>query len=180
MVIVASLTSLAIAARDGDRRALGRFVEESQADVWRYCAYLTDVQSADDVTQDTYTRAIGSLHRFRGESDAKVWLLSIARRAAADHLRARSRRWRLVERLRSEVSDDPTSSSGTSLELSQLVESLDPDRRDAFVLTQVLGLSYDETAQICGCPIGTVRSRVARARDVLAEVVTRAERATGT
>jgi RNA polymerase sigma-70 factor (ECF subfamily) len=176
---VSSLTSLAIAARDGDRRALTRFVETSQADVWRYCAYLTDPQSADDVTQDTYTRAIGSLHRFRGESDAKVWLLSIARRAAADHLRARTRRGRLVERLRNVSADPSTFTTDTSLELAELVGSLDSERRDAFVLTQVLGLSYDETAQICGCPIGTVRSRVARARDELANALEQAERATG-
>lgn len=176
---MSSLTSLAIAARDGDRRALGRFVEESQADVWRYCAYLTDSQSADDVTQDTYTRAIGSLHRFRGEGDAKVWLLSIARRAAADHLRARARRNRLVERLRSDVIDPTFRFTESSLELTHLVRSLDTDRRDAFVLTQILGLGYDEAARICGCPIGTIRSRVARARDELASTLYRAERATG-
>lgn len=176
---VSSLTSLAIAARDGDRRALGRFVEESQADVWRYCAYLTDSQSADDVTQDTYTRAIGSLHRFRGEADAKVWLLSIARRAAADHLRARARRNRLVDRLRSEAVDSTFRSADSTLELAQLVRSLDTDRRDAFVLTQILGLGYDEAARVCDCPIGTIRSRVARARDELASTLYRAERATG-
>lgn len=176
---VSSLTTLAIAAREGDRRALTRFVEESQADVWRYCAYLTDTQSADDVTQDTYTRAIGSLHRFRGEGDAKVWLLSIARRAAADHLRTRARRTRLVERLRNDVVDPTSRSTDSSLELTQLVRSLDTERRDAFVLTQILGLGYDEAARICDCPIGTIRSRVARARDELASTLYRAERATG-
>ena len=177
---VSSLTTLAIAAREGDRRALTRFVEESQADVWRYCAYLTDSQSADDVTQDTYTRAIGSLHRFRGEGDAKVWLLSIARRAAADHLRTRARRSRLVERLRNDVVDPTSRSTDSSLELTELVRSLDTERRDAFVLTQILGLGYDEAARICDCPIGTIRSRVARARDELASTLYRAERATGT
>ncbi len=180
---VSALTTLAIAARDGDRRALTRFVEDSQADVWRYCAYLTDTQSADDVTQDTYTRAIGSLHRFRGESDAKVWLLTIARRAAADHMRIRSRRDGLMRRIRentSATSFDTTSPTPTSWELSQLVAALEPDRRDAFVLTQILGLSYDEVATICSCPIGTVRSRVARARDELATALRVAERATGT
>ena len=176
---VSSLTTLAIAAREGDRRALTRFVEESQADVWRYCAYLTDTQSADDVTQDTYTRAIGSLHRFRGEGDAKVWLLSIARRAAADHLRTRARRSRLVERLRNDVVDPTSRSTDSSLELTELVRSLDTERRDAFVLTQILGLGYDEAARICDCPIGTIRSRVARARDELASTLYRAERATG-
>ena len=51
--------------------------------------------------------------------------------------------------------------------LGQLVAALDPDRREAFVLTQVLDLSYAEAAQVCGCPVGTIRSRVARAREHL-------------
>jgi RNA polymerase sigma-70 factor (ECF subfamily) len=52
--------------------------------------------------------------------------------------------------------------------LRALVTALDPDRRDAFVLTQVLDLSYAEAADVCGCPVGTIRSRVARAREDLA------------
>ena len=51
--------------------------------------------------------------------------------------------------------------------LAQLVAALDPDRHEAFVLTQVLDLSYAEAAQVCGCPVGTIRSRVARAREDL-------------
>lgn len=158
-----SLNTLAALAQRGDRRALARFVEVSQADVWRYCAYLTDPQAADDVTQDTFARAIGSLHRFRGDCDAKVWLLTIARRASADHIRSRTRRRNLLQRLQSGRHEDSVT-AGHSVELTQLVSALDPDRRDAFVLTQVLGLGYHEAAEICGCPVGTIRSRVARAR----------------
>jgi RNA polymerase sigma-70 factor (ECF subfamily) len=142
---------------------LTRFIENSQGDVWRYCAYLTDQQTADDVTQDTYARAIGSLHRFRGDCDAKVWLLTIARRACADHIRSQTRRRNLMQRLRDNSSEDFVAPV-RDIELTQLISSLDPDRRDAFVLTQILGLSYDEAAEICGCPVGTIRSRVARAR----------------
>jgi RNA polymerase sigma-70 factor (ECF subfamily) len=53
------------------------------------------------------------------------------------------------------------------VELAELVRSLDPDRREAFVLTQTLGLSYADAAEVCDCPVGTIRSRVARARDDL-------------
>ena len=53
------------------------------------------------------------------------------------------------------------------VEIRVLLEGLTPERRDALVLTQVLGLSYDEAAEVCGCPLGTIRSRVARARDDL-------------
>jgi RNA polymerase sigma-70 factor (ECF subfamily) len=57
------------------------------------------------------------------------------------------------------------------VELAQLVAGLDADRRDAFVLTQVVGLSYAEAAEVCGCPVGTIRSRVSRARqDLLAAI----------
>ncbi|MBO0876760.1 MAG: hypothetical protein J2P19_25575 [Pseudonocardia sp.] len=51
--------------------------------------------------------------------------------------------------------------------LHAVLDGLDPDRRLAFLLTQLLGLSYLEAAQVCGCPVGTIRSRVARARDDL-------------
>jgi RNA polymerase sigma-70 factor (ECF subfamily) len=157
------LNTFAMSAQRGDRLALTRFIENSQGDVWRYCAYLTDRQTADDVTQDTYARAIGSLHRFRGDCDAKVWLLTIARRACADHIRSQTRRRNLLQRLRDNSSEDFVAPI-RDIELTQLIGSLDPDRRDAFVLTQILGLSYDEAAEICGCPVGTIRSRVARAR----------------
>lgn len=55
--------------------------------------------------------------------------------------------------------------------MADLVDSLDPDRRSAFVLTQVIGLSYEEAAAVVGCPIGTIRSRVARARADLVEAL---------
>jgi RNA polymerase sigma-70 factor (ECF subfamily) len=174
-----SLNTLALLAQRGDRRALSRFVETSQADVWRYCAYLTDVQTADDVTQDTFARALGALHRFRGDCDAKVWLLSIARRACADHIRSRTRRQNLLQRLQRGriVESEPSSSA---VELTELVATLDPDRRDAFVLTQVLGLGYHEAADICGCPVGTIRSRVARARTDIIQAMSSGDQQSGT
>jgi len=171
---VDSLTTVALAARDGDRAALARFVELAQADVWRYCAYLTDTQTADDAAQETLIRAIGSLHGFRGEGDAKVWLLTIARRACADLIRSQVRRRTLLDRLRGEHDSTPVAPS-EKLELSELLASLDHDRRDAFVLTQVLGLSYEETAHVMNCAVGTIRSRVARARMQLVDAVTAAD-----
>ena len=59
------------------------------------------------------------------------------------------------------------------VEVKMLLDALEPDRRDALLLTQVLGLSYAEAAEVCGCPLGTIRSRVARARD---ELITAAQR----
>ena len=93
------LTSLAIAAGRGDRGALARFVGETQGDVWRLCAHLVDPAAADDLTQDTYLRAIPALRRFRGDAPARTWLLAIARRACAAEIGARSRDRRLTARL---------------------------------------------------------------------------------
>ena len=144
----------------------------TQPHVWRFVASLSDVQAADDLVQETYLRALGSLSGFRGASSAWTWLLSIARRAVADQIRAARCRprqasaadWQtLTER------DEPATRSllEDQVVLDQLVGALDPDRRDAFVLTQALGLSYADAAEVCGCPVGTIRSRVARAREDL-------------
>lgn len=65
------LTRLLLDARDGDRRALERFVAETQGDVWRLCRYLGDNRVADDLAQETYERATGSLHRYRAEGPAR-------------------------------------------------------------------------------------------------------------
>ena len=162
------VTRLALEARDGDEAALVGFIRRTQADVWRFVAHLVDRQSADDLTQDVYLRAVPALARFRGDAPAKLWLLAIARRTCADEIRRRTRRRGKVGGELLDIDgarglptvDDPT---GT-VDVTDLVDSLEPDRRTAFVLTQVLGLPYDEAARVCGVPIGTIRSRVARAR----------------
>jgi RNA polymerase sigma-70 factor (ECF subfamily) len=165
---VDDLTRLFLAARDGDRTALFHAVRESQADVWRLAAHLVGRDDADDVTQDTFVRAWRALPAFRGDSSARTWLLAIARRACADAIRGRVRRRRLAERAAAALpahdrAGDPTGAH----DVHELITGLDRDQRDAFVLTQVVGCSYEEAASICGVPIGTIRSRVARARERL-------------
>ena len=85
------LTRCALAARDGDQAALGRFVRLSQADVWRLAAHLVDRDEADDITQEVYERALRSLGNYRGEASARTWLLTIARRTCVDAIRRRAR-----------------------------------------------------------------------------------------
>ncbi len=168
----ADITAWALAAGTGDRSALERFIRATQHDVLRFVANLYDRGSAEDLAQETYLRALGSLHRFEGRSSARTWLLSIARRTVADHIRAvriRPRsadlpQWQSVVE-RAAPAADPRLDDAVAL--ADLVRSLDRDQREAFVLTQAIGLSYADTAVICGCPIGTVRSRVARAREAL-------------
>ena len=158
------LTRLAVAARDGDRDALERFVRRAQADVWRLCRYLSDDGDADDLAQEALMRALRALPAFRAEASARTWILGITQRTCADNVRRRQRRRRLIERVTTTWQEQPAADHAGLFAVNQLVETLDDDRRAAFVLTQIIGVSYDEAAAVLDCPVGTIRSRVARAR----------------
>jgi len=159
------LTDLLVASRDGDPAAFAEVVRAAQADVWRFVAHLVGRDHADDVAQDTFVRAFRALPQYRGDAAARTWLLAIARRAGADHIRRLRRQRRLHARL--EAHAEPTATTSRASELLDLVHRLGPDRQEAFVLTQVVGCSYAEAAEVCGVPVGTIRSRVARAREEL-------------
>ncbi|WP_420802751.1 sigma-70 family RNA polymerase sigma factor [Streptomyces adustus] len=175
-----SVTAWALAARGGDARAVEQLVRALQRDVLRYVAHLcADPQAVDDLAQDTFLRALGSLHRFEGRSSARSWLLSIARRAVIDSYRYTAARPRLsdvpdwqsaVER--AQPRDLPGFDEGVAL--VDLLGLLPVERREAFVLTQLLGLPYADAAALSGCPVGTVRSRVARARATLLDLLAEA------
>ncbi len=139
-----------------------------------YARRLSSVEDADDLTQECYVRAFRALPEFRGHSSARTWLLSIARRTCADHVRAAVRRRRLETVLRRAHPVTVPDTAGDNA-VHDLLEQVAPERRSAFVLTQILGLSYEEAASIEGVPIGTIRSRVARARGELITLVTAAE-----
>ncbi len=171
-----TITDMALAAGRGDRAAANSLIQNTQRDVWRFLIYLVGRADAEDLTQETFVRALAGAHRFSGRGHARAWLLAIARRVAADHFRALSTRPRLatnddwqvaVERAR--APNLPGIDETVSIGLA--VRELSTERRDAFVLTQVLGLAYAEAAQVCGCAVGTIRSRVARARQDLVEIL---------
>lgn len=168
-----TLLSYMVAAQHGDDVALGHLVRATQPVVWRFCANFSSRQEADDVCQEVFIRASRNIRQFRGEAPVVSWLLSIARFVCADQVRRNQRRVRLTKRLAGQrfAAAQPAS----HLDLTALIDSLDTDRREAFVLTQVIGLSYEEAAATCDCPIGTIRSRVARARADLVEAVRRAD-----
>lgn len=166
-----AVTALALAAGRGDRRALDEFVRATQGDVWRFCAHLADVASADDLTQETYLRALRTLPRFSARSSARTWLLAIARRVAVDQIRHAMSRPRIADGACVEGAADRRGTRRFEgvVELNLLIDGLDPERREALFLTQMLGLPYAEAAAVVGCPVGTIRSRVSRARaDLLA------------
>ena len=162
------LAALAADAAGGDPLAAAALVRATQSDVWRLCAALGDAGTADDLTQETYLRAFGSLHRFEGRSSVRTWLLAIARRVCADAVRTRRRRRLTMVPDDAALAEVPAPGGadpvGESAGVADLLARMDPDRREAFVLTQLLGLSYAEAAEVAGCAVGTIRSRVARGR----------------
>ncbi|WP_406464363.1 sigma-70 family RNA polymerase sigma factor [Streptomyces sp. NBC_01622] len=177
----ASATAWALAARNGDPHATEHFVRALHGDVLRYVAHLSgDPQTAHDLTQDTFVRALDSLPGFEGRASARTWLLSIARRAVADSFRRAAVRPRLADAHDWQLALERGQPCGLpgfedGIALLDLLETLPDERREAFVLTQVVGLTYDEAARFIGCPIGTVRSRVARARTTLERLLREAE-----
>ncbi|WP_231633729.1 MULTISPECIES: RNA polymerase sigma factor SigC [unclassified Mycobacterium] len=165
-----AVTELALAAARGSDRALEAFIKATQQDVWRFVTYLSDAGSADDLTQETFLRAIGAIERFSGRSSARTWLLAIARRVVADHIR------HVQSRPRAALGADPehvlrgdrhARGFEDLVEVTTMIASLTAEQREALLLTQLLGLPYADAAAVCGCPVGTIRSRVARARDAL-------------
>ncbi|MGW0841080.1 sigma-70 family RNA polymerase sigma factor [Streptomyces sp. NPDC002787] len=176
-----SITAWALAARGGDPEAVERFVGALHRDVQRFVAHLcADPQAVDDLAQDTFLRALGSLHRFEGRCSARTWLLSIARRAVTDSFRYAAARprpadvadWRLAVE-HAQPRGLPGFDDGIAL--ADLLGALPEERREAFVLTQLVGLSYEDAAEVTGCAVGTIRSRVARARAALVGLLAAAE-----
>ena len=167
------LFELLAAAREGNDAALAELVRATQPAVWRLCAALGAPEDPSDLTQETYVRVLRAMHSFRGEAPVQAWILSIARRVCADAVRKLQRQRRLVDRIsQSLISSESPATDGS---LDDLVGRLPAERREVFVLTQQLGLSYEEAAEVIGCPVGTVRSRLARARAELLDAVRSAE-----
>ena len=152
-----AVTALALKAGRGDRAALTDFIQATQKDVWRLLAHLGGQDIADDLTQETYLRVMSALPRFAARSSARTWILMARPRKASTQPEAIEAR-------------TPSSSTWTEwVDARLLIDALPPERREALILTQILGYTYEEAAKITGVRIGTIRSRVARARaDVIA------------
>jgi RNA polymerase sigma-70 factor (ECF subfamily) len=149
-----------------DGRAMTELVRRTGPPVRRLCTTLVDSASADDLAQETYLRMVRALSSYRGEASVLSWLSTIARRVCADEIGRRQRIRTLEQRMRG--SRPRGSSDATALvDLCDALDRLSPPRRDAFLLTVVGGMPYAQAARLSRCPIGTIRSRVARARQDL-------------
>jgi len=161
------LNRAARAAARGDRQALSFLVGATQDEVWRLCAHLTDPASADDLAREAYRRALPGLGRPRPDAAVRTWLLAIAYRVCAEQAESRDETGTAAGRPAASAEHDGRERGDAALPLA----ALEPARRGAFVLTQLLGCSYAEAAEISGCPASVIRSRVARARDDLGALI---------
>lgn len=168
------LRPLLDAACNGDDGAFAQLIRETQAAVLRVCSVLGSDGNAHDLAQETYLQVVRSINVFRGDASVQAWILSIARNVCADDVRRRQRQRRLYDKVVQHVGRSLVA-SGPGLSVDDLLAALEPGRREALLLTQYVGLSYEEAAAVIGCPIGTVRSRVARARNDVAAALRVAE-----
>ncbi|MFT5484229.1 MAG: RNA polymerase sigma-70 factor (ECF subfamily) [Halieaceae bacterium] len=170
----------------GDKRAFDMLVLKYQHKIFGLISrYIHDSHEIQDVAQEAFIKAYRALPRFRGDSAFYTWLYRIAINTAKNHLVARGRRPPGTD---IDVEDAENYDSGTALrdlenpenalfgeELKAVVNTaignLPDDLRTAVTLREFDGLSYEDIADIMGCPVGTVRSRIFRARDAIDQKV---------
>lgn len=147
--------------------------------------YVRDPEQALDITQEAFIKAYRALPRFRGDSAFYTWLYRIAVNTAKNYLAAQRRRPTDIEldmqdpdqyglHAKLKETDTPegvTLSQELREALERAIEGLPDDLRTAIILRELDGMSYEEIAQTMDCPVGTVRSRIFRARDAIANKV---------
>ena len=168
-------------AQKGDTRAFDLLVLKYQGRVANLVSrYVSNSAEVEDVTQEAFIKAYRALPKFRGDSAFYTWLYRIAANAAKNYLVALGRRpssdqvidegeyFDLPGRLKDHESPDAVL-MGMELEqaVSSAIDTLPDELRAALTLREFEGLSYEEIAEILGCPIGTVRSRIFRAREAI-------------
>jgi len=175
---------LVIAARRGELAAFNQLVLHYQSVAYNVAfRIIGDAEAAADATQDAFLKAYRALDGFRGES-FKAWLLRIVTNTCYDHLRARQRRpstgledvtedvehtWRFAEA--GESPDEYAERVELNRVLQWALAQLPPDQRTVVVLSDIEGLSYEEIAIVMNIRLGTVKSRLSRARARLRELL---------
>lgn len=165
-------------ARAGERAAFDQLVERYQRRLLRLVLrLLRDQAEAEDVVQEAFLRAYRALPRFRGDAAFYTWLYRIALNGARNAILRRRQRGG-PQGVTAPQLPAPVGEIGTpeSMLLSkQVMQTIDAamdalplDLRTAIVLREIEGLSYEEIAQVMACPLGTVRSRIFRARETIA------------
>ncbi len=169
----------------GDKKAFGLLVSKYQRKLMRLVSRLVrDQAEAEDVVQEAFIKAYRALPQFRGDSAFYTWLYRIGINTAKNYLVTQGRR--MPTSTDSDIQEAETFDDGEQLrdintpesmlatkQIAETVniamEALPEELRVAITLREIEGLSYDEIALAMGCPIGTVRSRIFRAREAIAE-----------
>ncbi len=174
-------------ARRGDQRAFEMLVVKYQRRIERLIGRMVrDTDLVQDIAQETFIRAYRALPQFRGESAFYTWLYRIAVNSAKKALSDLKRDPLVLEgsrggsddseetsRIENELSDGETpeallASKEIASAVNSAIEALSEDLRQAITLREIEGLSYEEISDVMNCPIGTVRSRIFRAREAIA------------
>lgn len=149
-------------ARTGDTAAFEDLVRMYLPDAYRLaCHLLRDPHAAEDVTQDAFLNAYRALPRFRGDAKFSTWLFRIVHNCAVETQRSAERRRRLT------LSQEPptvTTDPGLRVALRNAIDALPADLRHAFVVIEVFGFTYPEASGVLRVPVGTLKSRMHRAR----------------
>jgi len=170
-------------ARQGEEDAFGDFVRRHTGTVHRWMVRAVGEEDADDMTQEVFVKAYRGLARFRGEAPPRAWLAAIADNAVKNRYRSRSRFRRVFA---GSTDADPSTEprqpgdgpegdarAGESRRLvTEALKLLAPDFRMPVVLRDIEEWSYEEIAVSLALPVGTVKSRIARGRGQLKEILT--------
>jgi RNA polymerase sigma-70 factor (ECF subfamily) len=169
----------------GDKAAFDLLVLKYQRKIFRLLSRLIrDPAEVEDVAQEAFVKAYRALANFRGESAFYTWLYRIAINTAKNHLVSQGRR--APTTTEADIEEAETFDDGDHLRdlntpdsmlvskqvaeaVNRAIEQLPEDLRTAIVLREIEGLSYEEIAESMNCPIGTVRSRIFRAREAIAQ-----------
>ena len=173
---------LVVRVQKGDKTAFDLLVRKYQHKIAKLISrYVRDRREVEDVTQEAFIKAYRAIGGFRGESAFYTWLYRIAVNTAKNYLESQSRRppgsdmeiegAELIESgegLRDQATPERqmlTNEIATTVH--RVLELLPPDLRTAITLREIEGMSYEEIAEVMDCPIGTVRSRIFRAREAI-------------
>jgi RNA polymerase sigma-70 factor, ECF subfamily len=165
-------------ARSGDLIAFASLIRDAQADVWRFAYHLTRNRAmADDVTQEAFLRAFRSIRAYRGQSKFSSWILRIARNCAIDAYRRTQREAPMPAEATERAVASQTGASDERLRIEAAIRQLPLDLREPFVVIEVLGFTYLEASTVLGVKVGTVKSRMFRARAALVRALTEGDQA---
>jgi RNA polymerase sigma-70 factor (ECF subfamily) len=172
-------------AQRGDKRAFGILVEKYHKKLTRLLSRMVRDQSEiEDIVQDSFVKAYRAINNFRGDSAFYTWLYRIGINTAKNHLVSLGRRPKAMNEV--EIEDVENFEDGDELRsietpentmmtkeivatVNDTIEGLPDELKEAISLREMDGLSYEEIAELMQCPIGTVRSRIFRAREAIAD-----------